>query len=168
MRRGPASRLGKRNALESAIGLGLVIVGVVIVADSRSDYHGDRGSGTLGPGFFPTWTAVLVIVLALLLIAHNTVLREEPSAGGAADDVPEAPPPHRWRAIPTIGIACAYVGLIPTLGFGAASFLLVLLCMRLERAPWLQAVAIAAGCVALGVVARDYAFIELPTGLAGL
>lgn len=154
--------------LEIAVGLVLIGAAAVVVTQSLPAYEGEHRSDALGPGFFPLWIAVIVIVLSLVLIARTCLFPEKLSSGDAVVQAAESSRPHRLHLVVIMLMACAYVALIPVLGFGAASFLLTASYMRLERAPWLQTLGVAFGCVALGVVARDYAFIQLPAGFVGL
>ena len=145
---------------ETISGALLAGLGVYIFIQARAwDYYTEDGPG---PGFFPYWYGVAMVVLSLALLVSR-IRKFETGAGRAAD----------WsamrRALATWLAFAASVALMEPLGFVLSFALLtfVIVTLIFHRPP------VAAGLTAIGVaVAFHLTFpvilsVPLPTGFLG-
>ena len=115
-------------------GLALAALGGTIVYQARGwEYLGQDGPG---PGFFPLWYGIAMLVLSAVLVA-SSLLRAEPEAvdwrgAGRAAAVSAA-----------LAVAVALFKLVGfAIGFAALAFFIVLV---MYRRPWPLAAAVAVG-----------------------
>lgn len=135
-------------------------LGAFIVSEAtRWEYMGFDGPG---PGFFPLWYGLAIVVLSLwLALARIRKLRTETES--------RADWPGIGRALGTWAVFVAAVALMRPLGFVLSFFLLTLVLVRVQFGQsWKTACAAAAG-LALGfyvlfALALD---VPLPVGLLG-
>jgi putative tricarboxylic transport membrane protein len=137
----------------------LAALGVYIVSAARHwDYHSPEGPG---PGFFPMWYGIALIVLSLLLIA-GTVMR--PAPGGKAVE---------WRGVGralTVWAAFAVcVAMLQLLGLLTALALLTLFIVSVMYGkPLKTAFAVAIGNAAGFYLVFPFALgVNLPVGPFG-
>lgn len=95
----------------------LAALGVYVVSEARHwDYHSPEGPG---PGFFPMWYGIALIVLSLILVA-GSLLRPAPGSGNAVD----------WRgvgrAMTVWAVFACSVAMLKLVGFLTALALLTL------------------------------------------
>ncbi len=137
----------------------LAALGVFIVVQAvRWDYMGADGPG---PGFFPLWYGIVMIVLSLALAVSGATGRTESGE------------PFAWRKIGQALIVwvafAAAIGLLPLLGFVIAFGLLVLFIVAvIYRRPMHVALSVAissaVGFYVIFPVALD---VALPAGIFG-
>lgn len=139
----------------------LAALGVYIVSEAwRWDYSTAEGPG---PGFFPLWYGIAMVLLSLVLVLC-TVVSAAPSKDSAATD---------WRGIGralTVWAAFAVcVALMKPLGFLIALALLTLFVVAVMYGrPLKIALAVAAGNVAGFYLIFGLALqLDLPAGLLG-
>jgi putative tricarboxylic transport membrane protein len=135
-------------------------LGVFVITKARGwEYTGPDGPG---PGFFPLWYGIAMVVLSLLLVVSS--LRR----GGDAPGKPVA-----WRelgrALGAWAVFATCVGLLKVLGFvlafGFFTFFLVLVMYRRSLVSALAvSVAIAASFYVIFPLALN---VELPVGVLG-
>jgi putative tricarboxylic transport membrane protein len=141
-------------------GIVLAALGVFIITEAaRWDYLGPDGPG---PGFFPIWYGVAMVVLAIVLIVQNVLAKP------IADRKPV-----KWREVGRVFVVWAgfvvCVASLKLLGFvlGFALFVLFLV-GGMYRLPWHVAISVAVGCAAgfylVFTVALD---VRLPVGILG-
>jgi putative tricarboxylic transport membrane protein len=143
---------------EAISGAVLAALGAYIFVQSRAyDYYTADGPG---PGFFPTWYGVAMVVLALALIV--TSVRK----GGEGR-------PLDWRgiarALGTWAAFAASVALMGTLGF-VLSFALLTFCVVtfvFKRSLLIAGLTAAGAALAFHVVFPVILEVQLPTGLLG-
>jgi putative tricarboxylic transport membrane protein len=140
-------------------GLVLTGLGVYVITEARNwGYIGNDGPG---PGFFPLWYGIVMLVLSLVLVVSS--LRRKAAAEGGVD----------WRGIGRVGatwLALAIaVGLLKVLGFVLSFALLSFTIIRfLYQQSALRAFTIAASYAIGFWLLFDLALgIELPTGWFG-
>ena len=148
------------NRGEVISGVVLAALGGYIVSEAaRWEYLGPDGPG---PGFFPVWYGVVMIVLSAALVAQNVLAKA--TAGGK---------PVNWREIRRVFIAwagfVASVLLLKVLGFILSFGIFVLFIVAgLYRRPWRVAVSVAVGCAAGFYLVFPLALnVRLPTGILG-
>jgi putative tricarboxylic transport membrane protein len=149
------SRFKRGDVISGAVLAGL---GIFIVTESRNwEYTGVEGPG---PGFFPTWYGIAMIVLALALVVNG--LRKV-SGGG----------PVNWHevgnALLTWVAFTLCIALLKVLGFLLAFGLLVMFIVAvMYRRPLRIALAVAAGnMVGFYLVFPLGLGVELPVGMLG-
>jgi putative tricarboxylic transport membrane protein len=153
-------RMGKdfvRNG-EAISGVVLAALGVYIFLQSRAwDYYTADGPG---PGFFPTWYGVAMVVLSLALIVGSV------RNGGECRAID-------WRAASrALGTWAAFavsVALMGVLGFMVSFALLTFFVVTFvfKRSVLTAAVTAAAAAVVFHVVFPVMLDVQLPTGLLG-
>ena len=145
----------------SIIAAVFMALGIVLVVESRG--MSDMGS------VFPTTVSVALIVFSAALIVRNVVIGWRPPAGaGPAPRSLDSNP----RRLGFVVAMAAWVGLIPILGFFAASlpaFFAVMAITARERKPALQiAVLCLSGLLILAGfywIMTDLLLIPMPRGL---
>ena len=135
-------------------------LGIYIVIEAHAwEYTSPEGPG---PGFFPTWYGIAMVVLSLAIIAG----RFYSGGRGARERV-------NWREVGTalttwLAFTVA-VALLKVLGFLLAFglFTLLLVCV-LYRRPLVSGLAVAGGCVLGFYLIFPFALnVELPVGVFG-
>jgi putative tricarboxylic transport membrane protein len=136
----------------------LAALGAYIFVQSRTyDYYTADGPG---PGFFPTWYGVAMVVLSLALII--TSVRK----GGAGKPIDW---PAVSRALGTWAAFAASVALMGTLGF-VVSFALLTFCIVtfvFKRSPLTAGLTAVGAALVFHVVFPVILEVQLPTGLLG-
>ena len=149
------------NRGEAISGVVLAALGIYIVSEAwRWDYLGSDGPG---PGFFPLWYGIAMIILAAALVVQNLV-RKMSSAEGV--------PPNRrevTRVFVTWGGFVACVALLKVLGFILSFGLFTLFVVSgMYRRPLASGIAVAVGCAAGFYLVFPLALnVRLPIGILG-
>lgn len=145
---------------EVVSGAVLAALGVYIIAEAwQWNYIGPEGPG---PGFFPMWYGVALVVLSLILIVAS-LLRQSPHARS----------PVNWqgvgRALTVWAAFAGSIALLKLIGFLLALALLTLfVVVVMYGKSWKIAVAVAAGNVAGFYLAFPFALgVSLPVGPLG-
>jgi putative tricarboxylic transport membrane protein len=165
-------RFNNGDAISAAVLAGL---GGYIVLEARNwDYMAPDGPG---PGFFPIWYGVTLIVLSLVVIGARLIAisRDKRALGGAASkprDAGRSAGKRReiYHALAVWAAFAVSVALLKVLGFMIALALLTLFIVALiYRRPWKVALAVAIG-TSLGfyLVFPLALSVPLPTGVFGL
>src|SRR5574341_91289 len=84
-----------------------------------------RPPGTVhspGPGFFPWWTSVALVSLAVVLLIQTLISRAAPAAGQARGGV--------LRVVALLAVLGAYALALEPAGYPLSTFLLVLFMVR--------------------------------------
>jgi putative tricarboxylic transport membrane protein len=149
-----------RSARRGDVVSGAVLAGLglyIIVEARRWEYLGADGPG---PGFFPLWYGIAMLVLALLLVGTSVGGGSAPAAGRGRE---------LGRALGAWGALAACVALVSVLGFLLAFGLFTLFVVAvMYRRPLLPALAVAVGCaVAFYLVFPLALNVALPTGVFG-
>lgn len=151
------ARCSKGEIISGAV---LAALGLYIIIEAwHWEYSGADGPG---PGFFPLWYGIAMVVLALLLVASNLMRRSAVPAG-----------PANWRKIGHALFSwfafAVSIALLKPLGFLVSFALLTFFVVAgIYHRPVRSALAIAAGC-ALGfyLVFPLALNVSLPTGVFG-
>ncbi|MDP2240145.1 MAG: tripartite tricarboxylate transporter TctB family protein [Burkholderiales bacterium] len=150
------SRFSSGEVVSGAVLAGL---GTFIIIEARGWVYVDADGP--GPGFFPTWYGIAMVVLSLLLIA------------GSLRKARAAVQPVKWheisRALFTWAAFAGSVALLKVLGFMLSFGLLTLFVVAvMYRRPLWTALAVAVGCslgfYAVFALALD---VGLPVGIFG-
>jgi putative tricarboxylic transport membrane protein len=149
------------NRGEIISGVVLAALGVYIVTEAaRWEYLGPDGPG---PGFFPIWYGIAMVVLAVALVVQNFMTKAAVADGK----------PVNWREVRRVFIAwagfVASVLLLKVLGFILSfGFFVLFIVAGLYRRPWRVAVSVAVGCAAGFYLVFPLALnVRLPTGILG-
>src|SRR5262245_7331506 len=143
---------------EAVSGAVLAALGAYIIVQSRAyDYHTADGPG---PGFFPTWYGIAMVVLSLALIVTSVRNGE---AGKPVDW------PAVGRALGTWAAFAGSVALMGTLGFMLSFALLTFLVVMFvfKRSLVTAGLTAAGAAIAFHVVFPVILDVQLPTGLLG-
>jgi len=153
-----SGRVNRGDVISGAVLAGL---GIFIIVESRSmEYSGIDGPG---PGFFPLWYGIAMVVLSLLLIAASFLRRAENAKRK----------PLNWREVGNALVAwlafALCVGLLKTLGFMLSFALLTFFIVAVLYRKSLATAAITAGSCAAGfyLVFPLALRVSLPTGILG-
>ena len=146
---------------EVVSGAVLAALGVYVILQARQwEYLGPDGPG---PGFFPLWYGIGLVVLSLALVATNVRRAQAPRAAGAGQGGGKGRALAAWLGL----VAC--VALLKPLGF-LASF--ALFCLFLVRFLYGQSLA-KSGAIAVGGALGFYLVFDvalnigLPSGVLG-
>ena len=116
-----------------------------------------------GPGFFPFWLSLALVVVSLALLLRRAAPAGMPAAGA----IPIAEPPlRRSKVVLTLLAGLGYALVVESLGFTVTTFLfLVFLLMLIERRRPVTALVLA-GSTALAsyVVFKVWLAVQLPDG----
>jgi putative tricarboxylic transport membrane protein len=138
----------------------LAALGVYIIVQSRQwEYLGPDGPG---PGFFPLWYGIALVILSLVLVViHLRRVPRQPAPPGARSGTGRAL--AGWAAL----VVC--VGLLKPLGFPVAFALFTLFLVRfLYGQSFGKAVAVAVGGAAGFYLVFNVALnVALPAGILG-
>ncbi len=102
---------------------------VLVLAAVAVHESGKLPSGTLhgpGPGFFPWWTSVALVFLALVLLIQTLVWRAAPQRGEAPGGIAQV--------VALLAVLGAYAFALEPVGFPLCTFLLVLFMVRVIAA----------------------------------
>jgi putative tricarboxylic transport membrane protein len=126
-------------------GLALAALGGYIVYEARGwEYLGPDGPG---PGFFPLWYGVAMLVLSLVLALSSAATRADWRGSGRAFAA--------WTAVAVCVAALKWVGFV--VSFAALTFFMVAVMYRKS--------AVTAAVVALGAAAGFYVVFPLALGV---
>jgi putative tricarboxylic transport membrane protein len=144
--------MARRDAIVAAVALTL---SVTTVYESSKLPFGTIHSP--GPGFFPWWTGVLIVLLALVLLIQALTLRS-----GAAGERPG----RIAKVAALLIVLSAYTFLLDSLGYPLCTFLLVLFMLRaIDPQRW--TVALGMAVISAGgsyVVFAVWLSVPLPRG----
>jgi len=143
---------------EFVSGAVLAALGVFIIMEAREwEYLGPDGPG---PGFFPLWYGIGMLVLSVMLMVIHARQAPAPASRGMAGT---------GRALATWAALVVCVALLKVLGFIVAFSLLALFIVRfLYRQPFGKALAVAVGGAVGFYLLFDVALnVALPAGMLG-
>jgi putative tricarboxylic transport membrane protein len=139
----------------------LAALGAYIVLQAHAwNYYSSDGPG---PGFFPTWYGLLMVVLSVALVVR-TLLRVEPAKTKTADRSATALALATWVAFAATVALMGYLGFL--LSFALFTFFLVTVVFRRSL--------VTAGATAVCTAVAFYLTfavalgVQLPTGFLGL
>ena len=98
---------------------------VLVLAAVAAHEAGTLPSGTLhspGPGFFPWWTSLALVLLALVLMIQTLLWRAAPQTGEAPGGIA--------RVVALLAVLGAYAFALEPVGYPLCTFLLVLFMLR--------------------------------------
>ena len=110
-----------------------------------------------GPGFFPWWTSILIVLLALALLVQALKSRSPTTREGFG---------RIGKVVGLLIVLAAYTFLLDHVGYPLCSFLLVLFMLRVtDPQPWAIAIGVA-GMTAVGsyIVFAMWLSVPLPRG----
>jgi putative tricarboxylic transport membrane protein len=145
---------------ETISGVLLAALGVYVFLQSRAwDYYTDDGPG---PGFFPHWYGIAMVLLSLMLIA-NRIRKFEAEEGHAIHW------PGTRRALGTWLALAASVALMEPLGFVLSFALLtfVIVAFIFHRPPLTAGLAAIVVALAFHLTFPVILNVSLPTGFLG-
>jgi len=111
-----------------------------------------------GPGFFPWWTSILIVLLALVLLVQVLTSRSAAAAGEGFGRIA--------KVVALLSVLAAYTFLLDPVGYPLCTFFLVLFMLRVtDPQPWAIAVGVA-GITAVGsyIVFAMWLSVPLPRG----
>lgn len=138
-------------------GLSLLVFAIYLIQQTRAlEYHYEHGPG---PGFFPFWTALGLLIFALILVGVTLIRREQTSR-----DAPQ--PGDTRRALGTWVGLVAMIGLVEIVGFFLSFAVFTLLVVvLLDRQSLAKSSAVAFGSALGFYLIFVYAFgLRLPVG----
>jgi putative tricarboxylic transport membrane protein len=143
---------------EVIAGAALAALGVYILLQARVwDYYTADGPG---PGFFPTWYGVAMIVLSLALIVGRVI---KPTAGKPMDWAATGRALSTWLAF---ALSVALMGILGFLvSFALLTFFLVVVVFK--RSPMTAGATAVLTALGFYIVFPLALSIELPTGFLG-
>jgi len=120
----------RRDAIAAAATLALG-AGAAVAA-SKLPFGGLRNPG---PGFFPWWLGLVLLLLGVVLLVQ--AIRERAGAGAAAE--------RPWKVLLLLAVLAVYVLVLDAAGYLIATFLVVVFMLRvLEPQRWSVALGVAA------------------------
>jgi hypothetical protein len=137
------------------------LAAVVLVFGATAAYESTKLQfGTIhspGPGFFPWWISILIVLLALVLLAQVLTSRS-PTSREAFGRVA--------KVVALFIFLVAYTVLLDALGYPLCTFFLVLFMLRaIDPQPWAIAVGVAAiTAVSSYIVFASWLSVPLPRG----
>jgi putative tricarboxylic transport membrane protein len=164
------ARFNNGDAISAAVLAGLG--GYIVIEARRWDFLAPDGPG---PGFFPMWYGIALVVLSLAVIAGRLVriAQEGRAAGATTKTGGKSARARRHEIYHALGVWAAFaasVALLKVLGFLIAFGLFTLFIVALiYRRPWKVAFAVAIG-TSLGfyLVFPLALSVALPVGVFGL
>jgi len=139
----------------------LAVAAVVLVFGGTAAYESAKLQfGTIhspGPGFFPWWISILIVLLALVLLAQVLTSRS-PTDREAFGRIA--------KVVALFIVLTAYTTLLNALGYPLCTFFLVLFMLRVtDPQPWAIAVGVAAvTSISSYIVFASWLSVPLPLG----
>jgi putative tricarboxylic transport membrane protein len=140
----------------------LIVAAMALLFGATAAYESTKlPFGTIhspGPGFFPWWTSILIVLLALFLLVQVLTSR---SAAAAAEGFGRIA-----KVVALLIVLAAYTFLLDLVGYPLCTFFLVLFMLRVtDPQPWAIAVGVA-GITAVGsyIVFAIWLSVPLPRG----
>ena len=140
----------------------LIVAAMALLFGATAAYESTKlPFGTIhspGPGFFPWWTSILIVLLALVLLVQALTSR---SAAAAAEGFGRIA-----KVVALLIVLAAYTFLLDPVGYPLCTFFLVLFMLRVtDPQPWAIAVGVA-GITAVGsyIVFAMWLSVPLPRG----
>ncbi|MGE5838742.1 MAG: tripartite tricarboxylate transporter TctB family protein [Deltaproteobacteria bacterium] len=128
-------------------------------------HYGIRRSGIPGPGFLPFVTGIILAALSLTLLLSR-LLNNRDRAEPKAEPMPAGQ--ALQKILKVLGALCLYVLILEHLGFVLATFLFMVLLLRLEPRRWIFIIPGALGATAFFfVLFKILLRVPLPAGLLG-
>ena len=124
----------------------------------------DMSLGSLqspGPGLYPLALGVMLAVLAGILLWGRALWPGSRGRGA----VPAARSPREKTVAAALVTLLAYTALLPTLGFGASTFLVLGVLLRLGRMRWPALVVLSLAFTGVTIAAASLVSIPLPAGI---
>jgi hypothetical protein len=145
--------------MESIVALLIIALASVYIFDSvRIGFGWVEGQGP-GPGFFPFWVSLIMLVASLVnLVTANT-------GSNAADSSTFVSRVGIWRVMLVLVPTIVYVGLIQFLGIYVASAIFIAAFMAVAREGIIKSLAVGVGVpVALFLMFEKWFLVPLPKG----
>ena len=140
----------------------LIVAAMALLFGATAAYESTKlPFGTIhspGPGFFPWWTSILIVLLALVLLAQVLTSRSAAAAGEGFGRIA--------KVVALLIVLAAYTFLLDLVGYPLCTFFLVLFMLRVtDPQPWAIAVGVA-GITAVGsyIVFAMWLSVPLPRG----
>lgn len=155
---GEESQFSRGDVVSGAV---LAALGLFIILDARHwNYMSADGPG---PGFFPLWYGIVMLVLALLLVGGNLMRRHGARRSKPVDPAPVARALTAWAAF-IVGVA-----LLPVLGFILGFALLTAFVVAVLYRKPLRVALLVGACSAAGfyLVFPLALQVTLPVGVFG-
>jgi len=138
-----------------------IVAAIALMFGATASYESTKlPFGTIhspGPGFFPWWTSILIVFLALLLLIQSLKLPSSIGREGFG---------RIGKVVALLIVLAAYTFLLDSLGYALCTFLLVLFMLRVtDPQPWVIAVGVAS-IAAIGsyIVFAVWLSVPLPRG----
>jgi putative tricarboxylic transport membrane protein len=140
---------------DAIVGTVTLILGIAAVHEASKLPYGTIHSP--GPGFFPWWTSVIIVLLALILVVQALTLRSRTAGEGSG---------RIAKVALLLVVLSAYTFLLDPLGYLLCTFLLVLFMLRvLDPHRWMVALGMALfTAVGSYVVFAVWLSVPLPRG----
>ena len=140
----------------------LIVAAIALLFGATAAYESTKlPFGTIhspGPGFFPWWTSILIVLLALVLLVQVLTSRSAAAAGEGFGRIA--------KVVALLIVLAAYTFLLDLVGYPLCTFFLVLFMLRVtDPQPWAIAVGVA-GITAVGsyIVFAMWLSVPLPRG----
>jgi putative tricarboxylic transport membrane protein len=140
----------------------LIVAAMALLFGATAAYESTKlPFGTIhspGPGFFPWWTSILIVLLALVLLVQVLTSRSAAAAGEGFGRIA--------KVVALLIVLAAYTFLLDLVGYPLCTFFLVLFMLRVtDPQPWAIAVGVA-GITAVGsyIVFAMWLSVPLPRG----
>jgi putative tricarboxylic transport membrane protein len=139
----------------------LIVAAMALLFGATAAYESTKlPFGTIhspGPGFFPWWTGILIVLLSLVLLVQSLTSRSSTNREGFG---------RFGKVVALLIVLAAYTFLLDSVGYPLCTFLLVLFMLRVtDPQPWAIAVGVA-GITAVGsyIVFAMWLSVPLPRG----
>lgn len=146
--------------IRSDVVSGLLLAALGAYAAVKAHGFGLGALSEPGAGFFPFWAGILVVGCASAIVVHALIRARIESAVAAARAAAQAGVTD-WKKIwICVAVVAAYAAALPLIGFGASTFLVMLVLSRMDPVTtWRGAVLIAT----LGSIGFWVMFVKLLT-----
>lgn len=140
-----------------------LVTAVLVLVESLPKYFGDRGE--MGAGAYPTWIAILLAGCGISIVVQWATGNRITTG---ASFFPEGP--GRRRLLYSVGAIVAHRVGTDILGFGIASFILMVFQMKsLGNHRWATILGLSvAFVVGVSYTFREWLYMALPRGFLGI
>lgn len=146
---------------------GLLLAAIGIYAALEAHTFGLGALSQPGAGFFPFWGAVIIVACSSGVVVNALARR----SGGAPADEAEPLPAASWgKILVAVAALLVYPAVLPWIGFGASTFLLILALSRLDSSnTWRGSFAISTlGALVFWLVFVRVLGVKFPPSALGL